>query len=115
MPVDVNNSPAGAAVVTPGDGALVRGTRPVIAALPTDGKDHVESLAIDDKPVANAETLAAGTATLGLTVEAGNSIEARYQSYALVNGRRVDLGGDYGATGAEDVKLRVPHPVPPPR
>ncbi|MCG5469794.1 Ig-like domain repeat protein [Micromonospora sp. LAH09] len=107
--VDVNNAPAGAAVVTPGDGARVRGTRPVIAALPTGGKDRVESLAIDDKPAENAETLAAGTATLGLTVEAGNSVEARYQNYALVNGHRVDLGGDYGATGAEDAKLAFPN------
>ena len=108
MTVDVNNSPAGAAVVTPGDGARIRGTRPVIAALPTGGKDHVESLAVDDKPAENAEALATGTATLGLRVEAGNSIEARYQNYALVNGHRVDLGGDYGATGAEDVRLAFP-------
>ncbi|WP_328651266.1 hypothetical protein OG598_24600 [Micromonospora sp. NBC_00330] len=106
--VDVNNSPVGAAVVTPGDGARIRGTRPVIAALPTGGKDHVESLAVDDKPAENAEALATGTATLGLRVEAGNSIEARYQNYALVNGHRVDLGGDYGATGAEDVRLAFP-------
>ncbi|MEU7926556.1 carbohydrate-binding protein [Micromonospora sp. NPDC049107] len=107
--VDVNNAPAGAAVVTPGDGARVRGTQPVIAALASAGKDSVESLAIDDKPAENAEMLAAGTATLGLSVEAGNSIEARYQNYALVNGHRIDLGGDYGALGAEAVKLAFPN------
>ncbi|GAB3947052.1 hypothetical protein GCM10027614_41610 [Micromonospora vulcania] len=80
----------------------------MIAAVPSGSKDHVESLAIDDKPAEMAETLAAGTATLGLAVEAGNSIEARYQNYALVNGHRVDLGGDYGTTGAEAVKLPFP-------
>ncbi|MEK8108462.1 hypothetical protein NKG94_32720 [Micromonospora sp. M12] len=63
----------------------------MIAALPSGGRDHVESLAIDDKPVENAEALATGTATLGLLVQAGNSVEARYQNYALVNGQRVDL------------------------
>ncbi|MEH1166268.1 carbohydrate-binding protein [Micromonospora sp. CPCC 205539] len=106
--VDVNNAPAGAATVTPADGARVRGTRPVIAAVPSGSKDRVESLAIDDKPAENAETLAAGTATLDLNVEAGNSVEARSHNYVLVNGHRVDLGGDYGTAGAEAVKLPIP-------
>jgi chitodextrinase len=107
--VDVNNSPPGAAKVTPADGALIRGTQPVIAALPTGGAGTVESLAIDDHPAENAETLAAGTSTLGLTIEAGNSAEAKAHNYLLVNGNRVDLGGDYSASGAESVGLKVPN------
>ncbi len=106
--VDVNNAPPGAAKVTPADGALVRGRQPVIAALPGGGAGTVESLAIDDHPAENAETLAAGTATLGFTVEAGNSAEAKYHNYLLINGDRIDLGGDYGVSGAEGVTLRFP-------
>ncbi|MFI6761051.1 carbohydrate-binding protein [Micromonospora sp. NPDC050417] len=106
--VEVNNASPGAAKVTPADGALVRGTRPVIAALPNGSKENVESLAIDDRPAQNAETVGTGTATLGLTIEAGNSVEARYHNYVLVNGNRVDLGGDYGVGGAENVSLRFP-------
>ncbi|GAA1381796.1 hypothetical protein GCM10009661_58980 [Catellatospora chokoriensis] len=106
--VEVNNAPAGAAKVTPADGALARGTQLVTAALPNGSADTVESLSIDDAPAANPETLAAGTATLGLTIEAGNSAEAKYHNFVLVNGNRVDLGGDYGGYGAEDVSLRFP-------
>ncbi|WP_345127539.1 carbohydrate-binding protein [Dactylosporangium darangshiense] len=106
--VSVNNAPAGAPKVTPADGALVRGTRPVIAAL-SGGTSGVESLAIDDRPAENAETLAAGTATLGLTLEAGNSAEAKYHNYLLVNGNRVDLGGDYGVAGQETAAVKFPN------
>ncbi|NJC73449.1 hypothetical protein HC031_27540 [Planosporangium thailandense] len=107
--VGVNNAPAGAPKVTPADGAVVRGTQPVLAALPGGSAGTVETLAIDDKPAENAETLAAGTATLGFTVEAGNSVEARYHNYLLVNGARVDIGGDYGVSGAENVTLKFPN------
>nr|BFE56097.1 hypothetical protein GCM10020063_006230 [Dactylosporangium thailandense] len=107
--VAVNNAPAGAPKITPGDGALVRGTRPVIAALPAGGSGTVSSLAVDGNAAENAETLAAGTATLGLTVEAGNSVEAKYHNYLLVNGNRVDLGGDYGVAGQETVALKFPN------
>ncbi|WP_432991537.1 carbohydrate-binding protein [Dactylosporangium sp. CA-233914] len=107
--VNVNNAPAGAPSITPADGALVRGTRPVIAALPAGVAGPVESLAIDDRPAENAEALAAGTATLGLTIEAGNSAEAKYHNYLLVNGNRVDLGGDYGVAGQETVALKFPN------
>lgn len=107
--VQVNNAPAGAAKVTPADGALIRGRQPVIAALPNGSQDTVESLAIDGAPAQNDETLAVGTATLGFTIEAGNSAEAKYHNYLLVNGNRVDLGGDYGVSGAEAVSLKVPN------
>ncbi|NUT31551.1 MAG: hypothetical protein HOV79_00610 [Hamadaea sp.] len=105
--VRVNNAPAGAAKVTPADGSVVRGTQPVIAAL-GDGDGRVESLAVDGRAAENAETLAAGTATLRITVEAGNSVEARYHNYVLINGNRVDVGGDWGVTATEDVVLTFP-------
>ncbi|MFC0528634.1 carbohydrate-binding protein [Phytohabitans kaempferiae] len=110
--VEVNNAPAGSATITPGDGALVRGTRPVIAAPPNDTDAAVGSLAVDGAPAQNAETLAAGTSTFTFTVAAGNSIEARYHNYLLVNGNRVDLGGDYGAANgqaAETVSIKLPN------
>ncbi|MER7251548.1 Ig-like domain repeat protein [Kribbella sp. NPDC000426] len=106
--VQVNNAPAGAAKITPADGIVVKGEQPVIAAVPSDAPSGVESLAIDGSPAQNDETLAAGTATFGVTVEAGNSVEARYQNYLLVNGNRVDLGGDYGVSGAETAAVKFP-------
>ncbi|MEV6931227.1 carbohydrate-binding protein [Dactylosporangium sp. NPDC051485] len=106
--VAVNNAPPGAPKVTPADGALVRTTLPVIAAL-TGGTGTVDSLAIDGRAAENAETLASGTATLALTVEAGNSAEAKYHNYLLVNGNRIDLGGDYGVAGAETATIQLPH------
>lgn len=106
--VEINNSPAGAAKLTPADGALLKSTQPIIAALPNDSQDQVESLAIDDQPAQNAETLAQGIATVSLTIEAGNSAEAKYHNYLLVNGNRVDLGGDYGVNGAEAISLKLP-------
>ncbi|MCP2327061.1 chitodextrinase [Hamadaea flava] len=107
--VTVNNAPAGAAKVTPADGSRVRGTQPVIAALPTGTDGSVTSLNIDGAAAENPVSLATGTAVLGLTVEAGNSVEAKYHNYLLVNGNRVDLGGDYGVAGAEFVTVKFPH------
>lgn len=106
--IQVNNAPAGAPKITPADGIVVKGEQPVIAAVPNDGQSGVGSLAIDGSPARNDETLAAGTATFGVTVEAGNSVEARYQNYLLVNGNRVDLGGDYGVSGAETAAVKFP-------
>ncbi|MEV0715410.1 carbohydrate-binding protein [Asanoa sp. NPDC050611] len=106
--VGVNNPPAGSAKVTPAEGELVRGTQPVIAATPRDG-DGVDTIALDGAPAQNAETLAAGTSTFSFTVAAGNSIEARYHNYLLVNGNRVDLGGDFGAAAAEAVSIDLPN------
>ncbi len=107
--VQVNNAPPGAAKISPADGSVVRGAQPVIGAVPNGSSEVVESVAIDDAPVENAETLAAGTATLNFTVEAGNSVEAKYHNYLLVNGSRVDLGGDYGVGGAEAVAVKLPN------
>ncbi|GAA1848748.1 carbohydrate-binding protein [Asanoa iriomotensis] len=106
--VGVNNAPIGSAKVTPAEGALVRGTQPVIAATPRDG-DGVDAISLDGAPAQNAETLDTGTSTFSFTVAAGNSVEARYHNYLLVNGNRVDLGGDYGATAAEAVSIDLPN------
>ncbi|MFD0745000.1 hypothetical protein ACFQ1L_26690 [Phytohabitans flavus] len=95
--VGVNNPPAGSAKVTPAEGALVRGTQPVIAAAPREGDTGVDAIALDGAPAQNAETLAPGTSTLTFTIAAGNSAEARYHNYLMVNGNRLGLGGDYGA------------------
>ncbi|SNT63910.1 Calcineurin-like phosphoesterase [Asanoa hainanensis] len=107
--VTVNNPPAGSAKVTPAEGALVRQTQPIIAAAPRDGDTGVDAIALDGAPARNAETLASGTSTFTFTVAAGNSIEARYHNYLLVNGNRVDLGGDFGATAAEAVSIKLPN------
>ncbi|MBB5977807.1 Ig-like domain repeat protein [Kribbella solani] len=106
--VRVNNAPAGAPKITPADGVVVKGEQPVIAAVPAGGQNGVDALAIDGAPARTDETLAAGTATFGVTVEAGNSVEAKYHNYLLVNGNRVDLGGDYGVSGAETVAIKLP-------
>lgn len=107
--VQVNNAPAGSPRVTPADGALVNGTEPVIGALPVSGSGAVESLTLDGSPAQNAETLASGTSTFSFTVLAGNSIEARYHNFAVVNGHRIDVGGDFGVPGDERVDLRIPN------
>ncbi|MGZ0153412.1 Ig-like domain repeat protein [Kribbella sp. WER1] len=106
--IQVNNAPAGAPKITPADGTVIKGEQPVIAAVPAGSEHGVDSLAIDGNPAQNAETLAAGTAMFGVTVEAGNSVEARYHNYLLVNGNRVDLGGDYGVSGAETATVQLP-------
>jgi hypothetical protein len=107
--VGVNNPPAGSAKVTPAEGAPVRRTQPVIAAAPRDLDTGVDSITLDGAPARNAETLAPGTSTFAFTVEAGDSIEARYHNYLMVNGNRVDLGGDYGAAGSEAVSVKLPN------
>ncbi|MFC3739343.1 carbohydrate-binding protein [Paractinoplanes deccanensis] len=106
--VEVNNDPAGAAKITPADGVLVRGEQRVIAAPATGSGEPVSQLAIDGKAAEDDETLAGGSATLGFTIEAGNSAEAKYHNHVLVNGNRVDLGGDWGVGGAETVSLPFP-------
>ncbi len=49
---------------------------------------------IDARPVHVVQTLGSGDATLSFTV-GSNSIEARYQNYLRVNGRKVVLDGDF--------------------
>jgi len=106
--VEVNNDPAGAAKISPADGVRVKGVQRIVAASPIGGSQPVGALAVDGHPAENDESLAAGVATLGLTVEAGNSVESRYQNYLLVNGDRVDLGGDHAVSGAETISLPFP-------
>ncbi|TYL55071.1 hypothetical protein FXB39_05645 [Nocardioides sp. BGMRC 2183] len=88
--VRVNNSPAGAPVITPADGTVLTGKHPFIAA----AEGGVSALLVDgDEPQVPA-TLAPGTAHLDFTV-GSNSIDARYENHLLVNGHRVELGGDH--------------------
>ncbi len=103
--VRVNNAPAGAPRLLPVDGTLTNGTQPVFGFFPAGGSGSVTGLTVDGDTLAMAETLAPGTATLAFTV-GGNSIEARYFNHLLVNGRRVEIGGDWVS---EQVELSIPH------
>jgi hypothetical protein len=105
----VNNSPAGAPQLRPSDGTVVHGDQPVTAAVRVGDEGTVSSLEVDDEPAHNAETLAAGTATLRLTIASGNSVEARYHNRLEVNGHRISLGGDYGESGSEEVEIQLPN------
>lgn len=109
--VEVNNAPPGSAKVTPAEGALVHLTQSVIAALPPGSDGPVDSIAVDGIRAENAETLAPGTSTFTFTVAAGNSLEAKYHNYLVVNGNRVDIGGDYGGVDnqAEAVSIKLPN------
>lgn len=106
--VEVNNDPDGAPAITPENGALLRGPQRIIAAPAAGTTDAVGTLAVDGTPAVNTEALAGGTATLSLPIEAGNSAEAKYQSFLVVNGERVDLGGDWGVAGAETAAVAFP-------
>lgn len=103
--VRVNNAPAGAPRVLPEDGTLTNGTVPVFGFLPVGDSGEVTALTVDGEAPAVAESLAPGTARFSFTV-GGNSIEARYYNHLLVNGRRVDIGGDWVG---ETVELAVPN------
>ncbi|WP_164545043.1 metallophosphoesterase [Antribacter gilvus] len=92
--VTVNNAPAGAPRVTPVDGALVNGTQIVTAAAPADGEGGTASLTIDGTEPPTPATLGAAGATFSFDV-GSNSIDDAYHNYLLVNGARVELGGDH--------------------
>ncbi|NYH90882.1 metallophosphoesterase [Actinopolymorpha rutila] len=92
--VTVNNAPSGAPNVDPVDGTLTNGRQPVFASLPADGAGDVASLTVDGKAPPTRPTLGSGTATLSFNV-GSNSIEDRSDNFLLVNGKRVDLGGDW--------------------
>ncbi|GGL06018.1 hypothetical protein Sme01_55990 [Sphaerisporangium melleum] len=94
--VTVNNAPAGAPRLTPTDGTLVAGTKPVFANVPATGGSGVASLTVDgEKPPAKG-TLGNGAATFSFDVGA-DAIEDKYDDHLLVNGKRVDLGGSYAS------------------
>jgi hypothetical protein len=102
--VTVNNAPPGAPRLTPEDGTVTRGVQPVFASAPADSSGTVESLAVDGSSVPTVPTLGWGAATFSFTV-GSNSLEARYHSFVVVNGIKLDLGGDF-------VSERVDVPVP---
>ncbi|TRY18647.1 hypothetical protein FOJ82_05860 [Tessaracoccus rhinocerotis] len=87
----ITASPAGAEPaspsITPTDGAWVSGTQ-TVTALPGQRGDDVTELALDGQALETSTDL--GSAELQFDV-GSNSIEARYGSYVLVNGNRVDL------------------------
>jgi hypothetical protein len=108
--VRVNNSPVGAPAVFPTDGTLASGTQPVHAATPAGADGGTASLTVDGAEPPAVTTLGEGAATLSFDV-GSNAIEARYGNHLLVNGVRVDLGGDH-ASGRVDVQVpnRLLHP-----
>lgn len=108
--VRVNNAPVGAPRITPVDGTLTSGEQAVVAALPAGAGGSVESLTVDGAEPPVPVRLAPGTATFGFDV-GSNSIEPRYYNHLLVNGQRIDLGGEWAA---QHVDIAVPnrHLVP---
>lgn len=99
--IRVNNAPAGAPVITPADGTVLIGSQPFIAA----AEGGVDTLLIDGAEPDVPARLASGTARLDFTV-GSNSIDARYENHLLVNGNRVELGGDHVS---ETVSIAFPN------
>lgn len=92
--VTVNNAPTGAPHVTPADGTLVAGVQPVFATFPAGTAGAVPSLTVDGAEPATSPTLGGGAATFSFDV-GSNSLDVRYHNHLLVNGKKLDLGGDY--------------------
>ncbi|WP_448809054.1 metallophosphoesterase [Agromyces bauzanensis] len=92
--VAVNNAPVGAPYVTPVDGTIAKGVQQVFATQRAAGDGGVASLTIDGADVGAVPVLGAGDAVLSFRV-GSNSIEARYHNSVVVNGMKLDLGGDY--------------------
>ncbi|TDD69885.1 hypothetical protein E1262_11480 [Jiangella aurantiaca] len=92
--VTVNNAPTGAPHIAPADGALAAGTQPVFASFPAGSLGAVPTLTVDGAEPVTRPTLGGGVATFSFDV-GSNSIEARFHSHLLVNGKRLELGGDY--------------------
>ena len=92
--VTVNNAPVGAPHVTPADGTIAKGLQRVFATQPAAGDGGVATLTIDGGSTQTAPALGAGDAVFSFNV-GSNSIEARYHNYVLVNGIKLDIGGDY--------------------
>lgn len=93
--------PSGTPVLHPTTGTYLDGTA-TVEAQPVMAGDPVAELAVDGEPLDAAPT----PATARLLFDVGsNSIEARYGSYVLVNGTRLDLDRDMVS---ERVALDVP-------
>ncbi|PFG42021.1 calcineurin-like phosphoesterase family protein [Isoptericola jiangsuensis] len=108
--VRVNNAPVDAPAVFPTDGTLAVGTQPVHAATPAGADGGTASLTVDGAQPPAAATLGDGAAVLSFDV-GSNGIEARYGNHLLVNGTRVDLGGDHTARRVDvQVPNRLLHP-----
>lgn len=92
--VTVNNAPAGAPRLLPKDGTLVRGTQSVFATAQTSDAGGAKSLTVDGAEPPAKATLGNGAAAFSFDV-GSNSIDAKYDNYLLVNGKRIDLGGTW--------------------
>ncbi|MEU9336687.1 metallophosphoesterase [Streptomyces sp. NPDC048290] len=108
--VTVNNAPAGAPRLTPTDGTLAKGRQPVFASLPAGADGSTATLTVDGKAPVTSPHLGNGAATFSFDVGA-NSLDDRYDSHLLVNGKRVDLGGTW-VSQRVDLAIPARHLVP---
>ncbi|MER6348718.1 metallophosphoesterase [Streptomyces sp. NPDC001595] len=92
--VTVNNAPAGAPRLLPQDGTLVKGPQPVFAGFPVGSDGEVDALTVDGEKPVTLPQLGNGAATFSFDVGA-NSLDDKYDSHLLVNGKRIDLGGTW--------------------
>jgi hypothetical protein len=102
--VRVNNAPVGAPRLTPVDGTLANDTVAVAAARPAGEDGGVAELTIDGAEPPARRTLGNGAATFSFDV-GPNSIDDAYHNFLLVNGSRVELGGDWAS---ERVDVTIP-------
>ncbi|MQY12377.1 hypothetical protein SRB5_25100 [Streptomyces sp. RB5] len=102
--VTVNNAPAGAPKLLPTDGTLSAGTEPVFAATPAGDDGGVTSLTVDGAEPPAKATLGNGAAHFTFDV-GSNSIDDRFDNFLLVNGKRIDLGGNWVS---QHVDIAVP-------
>ncbi|MGW0603524.1 metallophosphoesterase [Streptomyces sp. NPDC002640] len=109
--VTVNNAPPGAPRVTPVDGTLTRRTQSVFAATPAGAEGTgTTGLTVDGKAPATRATLGNGAATFSFDV-GSNSLDDKYDSHLLVNGKRIDLGGTW-VSRRVDIAIPARHLVP---
>ncbi|MFE2044403.1 metallophosphoesterase [Streptomyces sp. NPDC059477] len=108
--VTVNNAPPGAPKLLPKDGTLVKGGQSVFASLPAGSDGATASLTVDGKAPATDPHLGNGAATFSFDIGA-NSLDEKYDSHLLVNGKRVDLGGTW-VNQRVDITIPAQHLVP---
>lgn len=98
--VSVNNAPVGAPRLLPEDGTLVKGEQAVFASLPAgaDGSSAA-SLTVDGRTPVTAATLGNDAATFSFDVGT-DALEDTYDNHLLVNGKRIDLGGNWAGQRA---------------